>query len=225
MTTLLEGCLSTEVVVDGVVRLLLGELAAHREGAEVVCRVAHARILPVDETDVVVLVNQEVHAEEVIVRDARLKAVLLRIGAQTLGLIAQLIVARKVDGAELLEKAFVHLALLPEVKGALKLGAALMQLASHLHGMPQLVGVVCIEATGVLNEPRKLPALLLVLIDEGVVQTQVLRQAKRCLLTCAVNHLLGAHAGVTVDILVVTHRKVAREVGKAINQRVEVMDV
>lgn len=52
---------------EGGVDFLFAELAAGAEGSEVVCVVAHARVLPVDEVVLARCVDEKVEHEEIVV--------------------------------------------------------------------------------------------------------------------------------------------------------------
>ena len=108
-----------QVVLQGGGRALAGHLSrAHDHGAEVGGHIRHARVLPVDEADLSVLVHQEVRREEVVVRGDFVEAVRVREGLQTQDLVAQFEVSGHVDWAEGLEEALVAQALGDEIEGA-----------------------------------------------------------------------------------------------------------
>ena len=229
MATLADGWRASKVVAQGFLCLRIGELAAHRKGAIVACLVRHARVLPVDEAVLVLLVDKEVEVEEVIVRDAARESVLLSKLFELQDLLFELVVPRDFDGPALCEEPLVPKALLDKVKASAERGAALVKLAAHLHGAFKLHVVMRVKGTGVAHKPRDLPSLSLVLVDEGVVEPKVTREAKPRLLGSAVDHLLGAKARMTVHVLPLVrafaHREVAREVGEALLQGIEAVDL
>lgn len=58
---------AAKVVGECAAHLVLGELLADAECSEIVGVVAHARVFPVDEVDMIIVADEEVEAEEVVV--------------------------------------------------------------------------------------------------------------------------------------------------------------
>ena len=100
-----------------------------------------------------------------------------------------------------------------------------MQRAVHLHGRLELLGAGDVQVANVAHEARDLPAGRGVAREEGVVDAELGGQAQGLELRAAVHDLLRADAGVAVDVFVVAHREVARQVRDALLERVEVADV
>lgn len=100
-----------------------------------------------------------------------------------------------------------------------------MELAGHLHGAFELRIVMGVEVLGIGHEFGDFPAATGVLEDEGAVEAEKLGGLQRLVLGLAVDDQLGADAGVPVDPFAVIGRKVAREVGEALFERVDVTDL
>ena len=100
-----------------------------------------------------------------------------------------------------------------------------MQRAVHLHGSLELLGAGDVQVAYVAHEARDLPARVGVAREEGVVDAEFGCQVESCELRAAVHDLFCADAGVAVDVLLVAHFKVARQVRDALLERVEVADV
>ena len=216
----------TQVVLEGGGRALAGHLRrAHGHRAEVGCHVRHARVLPVDEADVAVLIHQEVRGEEVVVRGDFIEAVRVRECFQAQDLVAQLKVSGHVNRAEGLQEALVAQAFGNEVEGAVQDSTGGVQGAVHLHSRFQFFGAGHVQVAHVAHETRELPSRRRVARDEGIVDAEFGGQAQAGELCAAVHDLFRADAGVAVDVLVVSDREVAREVRDALLERVEVADL
>ena len=216
----------TQVELQGGVSALAGHLRrAHGHRAEVGGHVRHARVLPVDEADLSVLVHQEVRREEVVVRGDDLETVRVRESLEAQDLVSQLKVAGHINRAEGLQETLVAQAFGNEVEGAVQDSAGVVQGAVHLHGRFQFLRAGYVQVAHVAHEARDLPARRGVTRDEGIVDAEFGGQAQAGELSAAVHDLLRADARVTVDVLVVAHGEVARQVRDALLERVEVADV
>ena len=115
--------------------------------------------------------------------------------------------------------------LLDVVEVPLKPPAGGVQAAGHAHGLPELVGVGDVQVAGLGHESGDLPAPGVVVGHEGRVQAELAGQAQPGGLSVTVDDLLGAHAGVAVDVLLAVHGEVARQVRQPLLERVEARDV
>ena len=215
MAPLLEGGLAVEVVLQRPERLLVGAFAAYDVRAEVARIVCHARILPVDKVKVIVSVNEEVQVKEIVVGKAHRRSVGVGELLYAAGHVGHLAVARHVDRPFLAQQRLVVAAFLIEVEAVVDAGAGLVDETRHLHRSGHLRIVARIEVAGIGNETRDLPTAG-ILVDEGVVEPQLVGDFLGCALACAVDHGLGADAGVAVDVLAVVGGEVAGEVRESL---------
>ena len=171
----------------------------------------------------VVAVDEEVQIEEVVVGQAYGRPIGFGVLLHAAGHGGHLMVAGHVDGSLLAQQRLVVTAFLIEIEAVVDAGAGLVDEARHLHCPGHVSVVARIEVAGVGNESRDLPTAG-ILVDEGVVESQLVGDFLRRALACAVDHGLGADAGMAVDVLAVGGGEVAGEIGKSLLQRVHVVN-
>ena len=221
----LARCVPEVELQGGACALAVHLRRAHDHRSKVCGHVGHAGVLPVDEADGSVRGHEEVGREEVIVGGDHLEAVGVGKRLQARDLLAQLAVSGYVDRPELAQNALVTVGLGDEIEGPLEDAPRAVERPIHLHRRAKLLLARHIQVANVGDEARDLPARLRVSGDEGVVNAQLGGQSQGGELGAAVHDLLGPNARMTVHVLRVAHREVARQVRDALFERIEVADI
>ena len=88
-----------------------------------------------------------------------------------------------------------------------------------------MVLVVVVEGNAAVDEARNLPAFGGVLMDEGVVDAEFLRNGLRKRIACAVDDLVGAHTWMAIDIRLAAHYEAKRQVREPLLDGHDALDV
>lgn len=212
--------LAPEVQRQDLVALLAREPVAHHHGRQVVHRVVHARVLPVD------------HAQA-LVADDPVDRVRVVVAEHLRPLVEFHVVPNPAQAAPQASEAPHGLALPRggELEQAVALGeeidreraggAALVERADLPHARREVRGVLVVEGPRRGHEARELPALGAD-VDDGGVDAQLHSRALGHHLGVAVDQGGRAHARVPVDVLLVPEVERERDVRQARVQRLDV---
>ena len=87
-----------------------------------------------------------------------------------------------------------------------------MQLTRHLHSGLKLLRVMRIQSAAVRDEAGDLPALVLIFVDIGVIQTKLSCSSLRNAFGMTIDKLFGSHTRMTVNIFFIANAEMAREI-------------
>ena len=118
-------------------------------------------------------------------------------------------------GAEF-EKALDLTGFLEDVEVPLARLAATMQEARHPHRLVDVGTIVVVEGDAPLDEAADLPALGLVLVDEGPVDAEPAGNTLGEGLARTTDDLVSARAGMAIDVTLLAHAEAERLVRKAL---------